>query len=200
MAEISLVKHRSLSSGWKNWLAALLVAGILGLGVKTIWFDTTGYLVPDGVIPVGANLATEHFKVVRLSLGSISGNYLTSSSQPVGYASATMAPGQLIAKTSLSSFPPESISRLVVTNKTQLGSGIRSGATVSVWTSKRLASNQFDAPSRLVSRAVVSKVIKNSAVFGGQNQQVEILVKPIQAPAILAAMASDSPIFLVAEQ
>lgn len=200
MAEILLAKNRAISTGWKTWLVAALVAGILGLGVKTIWFDTQGYLVPDGVIPVGANLATEHFKVVRLSLGRISGNYLNSSSHPVGYASSTMEAGQLIAKSKLSPYPPQTISRLVVTNKTQLGSGIRSGATVSVWSAQRLASNQFDAPKLLVGQALVSKVIKNSAVFGGQNQQVEILVKPIQAPAILEAMASDSPIFLVSQQ
>ena len=200
MAEISLGKHRTVSSGWKTWLVVALVAGILGLGVKTIWFDTKGYLVPDGVIPVGANLANEHFKVVRLSLGRISGSYLTSDKHPVGFAMSTMESGQLIAKSKLSPYPPESISRLVVTNKTQLGSAIRSGAEVSVWSAQRLAGNQFDAPKRLVARAVVSKVIKNSAVFGGQNQQVEILVKPIQAPAILAAMASDSPLFLVAQQ
>ena len=200
MAELQLAKLGSRGIGWKAIVSIGLVVGILGLGVKAIWFDSTAYLVPTGVIPVGARLANETFKTVRMNLGQLRGQYLRADTVPKGFANQTLRANQLVPTSSVVAIPPESVARLVVTNKTQIGSGIRSGAEVSVWSAKRLSNNLFDAPKQLVSRAVVSKVIKGSAVFGGQSQQVEILVDPIKSPALLSAMASDSPIFLVARQ
>ena len=200
MAQLVLGRVGRLNSATLRWIAGLLVVGIMGLGVKAIWFDSQGYLVPARVIPVGANLASEKFRLVHINLGQLGGAYLNGSDQPAGYAQSTLAAGQLVTKSSISSWAPATVERIVVTNKTQLGSGVHPGARVSIWSAKRLENNQFDVPKRLVAAATVSRVIKGSAVFGSQNQQVEVLVNPIQTPALLAAMSSDSPIFLVAEQ
>jgi len=200
MAEIQLARLSPRSVGWKGLLALLLAIGLLGLGVKSIWFDSTAYLVPASTIPVGARLSSEHFKIVRVNLGQLRGQYLTAGTLPGGFASQTLLANQLIPAGSTVSNAPESVSRLVVTTKTQVGSGIRAGARVSIWSARRISGNQFDVPAKLAGGAQVSRVLNNSGVFGGQNQQVEVLVDPIQAPALLAAMASDSPIFLVANQ
>ena len=200
MAELNLSKLSGTGISWKNLLSLVLLVAILGLGIKIVWFDTTSYLVPTSVVPVGSRLSAEKFRSVRLNLGQLGGHYLKAGKTPAGFASKTLQPNQLIATSSLSASAPETVARVVVTNKTQIGSGVHAGGEVSIWSARRLANNQFDVPKRLVAKAVVSKVIKNSAVFGGQNQQVEVLVAPLQAPAILAAMASDSPIFLVALQ
>jgi len=185
---------------WLKWIALALLLGVIGLGVKAIWFDQQRYLVPAAIVPEGANLGRVKWHAVPAHLGVIGQSYLDASVRPRGYALATLFPGRLVAKDQIGSFSPESLVRVVVVNKTQLGSGIRSGAIVAIWASARLQSNQFGAPKRLVDRATVSRVIKSSAMFGSQNQQVEVLIPPIETPAVLDATASDSAIFLVARQ
>lgn len=200
MAQLNLGKVARLNSTVSRWLSVAIAVGLLGLGVKAIWFDSKGYLVPVHSIPVGANLANEKFRLVHVNLGQIGGAYLSGERRPQGFAQTTLAANQLVSAANVSIWAPATVERIVVTNKTQLGSGVHSGARVSIWSAKRLDNNQFDVPKRLVASATVARVIKSSAVFGGQNQQVEVLVNPTQTPALLEAMASDSPIFLVAEQ
>lgn len=200
MVQISLGRVARINKTLSRWLSVAIAVGIIGLGVKAIWFDSQGYLVPTRSIPVGANLANEKFRLIHINLGQIAGSYLSNANAPKGFAQTTLTAGQLVSKTSISPWAPATVERIVVTNKTQLGSGVHAGARVSIWSAKRLENNQFDVPKRLVAHATVARVIKGSAVFGSQNQQVEVLVNPTQTPALLAAMASESPIFLVAEQ
>jgi hypothetical protein len=71
---------------------------------------------------------------------------------------------------------------------------------VAVWAAERLQNNQFDAPKQIVSSAVVARVLKQQAMFSAASQQVELMISPIQTPIVLSAMATDSAIFLVAQQ
>ena len=200
MATLTLGAKGAAGNGWIKWAAVAVLVGIIGLGVKAIWFDQQRYLVPVSVIPEGSNLALEKWRAVPAGLGSLATNYLPANQRPRGFALETLLPGRLVDRRLLGAFAPETLARVVITNKTQLGSGVHSGAKVAIWAAQRLASNQFDAPKLLAAHSVVSRVIKGSAVFGGQNQQVEVLIKPIQTSAVLAAMASDSAVFLVAQQ
>lgn len=181
-------------------LAGLLVVAALGLGAKAIWFDQTRYLVAHRVVPIGANLAHEKWDEVGISLGKLAGSYLQGGKTPTGFAQATIGAGQLVPLSAVGKRAPETRARLVLTNKTALGSGVRSGAEVSIWSTRRISAGVLDAPRRLVAKATVARIIKGGEVFGGQSQQVEVLVTPMQAPLLLEAMASESPIFLVAGQ
>jgi len=200
MATVTLPGRMGQASVTVKVLAGLLVLAALGLGIKTVWFDQTRYLVPARFIPVGANLAAEKWRAVSLNLGSLAGTYLTAEARPIGFAQAGMPAGQLVAASQVGRFAPETKSRLVITNKTTLGSGVRSGAVVAIWSTKRLGAGLLDSPKLLVAKATVARVIKAAAVFGAQSQQVEVLVSPVQAPQLLEALASDSPLFLVAGQ
>ena len=42
--------------------------------------------------------------------------------------------------------------------------------------------------------------MKQQGVFASKAQDVEVLINPLQAPAVISAMATDSPIFLVAQE
>jgi len=200
MPTINLSVANSWSGGWVKWLAVAVVAGVVGLGVKSIWFDQQKYLVPTTVVPQGANLAKLQWRAAPANLGSLGGKYLAAGSRPTGYALTTLFPGHLVERADVGQFAPDSLARVVVINKTQLGSGIHSGADVAIWAAARLSGNQFDAPKKLVVHAKVARLIKASAMFGSQNQQVEVLIAPIETPAVLEAMASDSAVFLVAQQ
>ncbi|MEN9737083.1 MAG: hypothetical protein RJA26_316 [Actinomycetota bacterium] len=200
MATLNLGSKGLASNGWIRWVAVAVLVGVIGLGVKAIWFDQQRYLVPVSVIPEGSNLALEKWQSVPASLGVIGSRYLPATVRPRGFALETLFPGRLVQLTQLGSFAPESLSRVVVTNKTQLGSGIHPAASVQIWAAQRLLNNQFDAPKLLVRRATVSRIIKGAAMFGGQSQQAEVLIRPAQTAGVLAAMASDSAVFLVAEQ
>lgn len=200
MATINLAGRSTFSNGWVKWLAIAIVAGVLGLGAKAVWFDQQRYLVPVSVVPEGAKLQTVQWRAVPASLGALGGQYVTAAKAPRGFALSTLFPNKLVQVSQLGAFAPDSLARVVVTNKTQLGSGVHAGAAVAIWSAQRLQANQYDAPKRLVAHAQVSRVIKNSAMFGAQSQQVEVLIQPIQTPAVLQAMASDSAIFLVAQQ
>jgi hypothetical protein len=198
MTTINLPKKGALPGGAVGWMAALLVLAILGLGVKTIWFDQTRYLVPAQIVPAGANLATQKWRAISLNLGSISGRYLNAGARPRGYARQTLPAGSLVPLSSANAAPVGALSRVVISNKTALGSGIHSGASVSIWCTPKLGAGQFDAPRQLVATATVSKVIKAASVFGSTSQQVEVLVKPEQTSVLLEAISSDSPLFLIA--
>jgi hypothetical protein len=187
-------------NSWVKWLALALLLALLGLGVKAIWFDQKRYLVPASVIPQGSNLALEKWQAVPASLGYLGGGYLAADAKPRGYALATLFPKKFVQLSDIGHYAPQSLARVVVTNKTQLGSGVHSGASVQVWAATKLANNQFDIPKELVESARVARVIKGSAVFGSQNQQVELLIDPSQTAAVILAMSSDSAIFLVATQ
>jgi hypothetical protein len=200
MAQLTLGRIGRINSTVSRWLSVAIAVGLLGLGVKAIWFDSQGYLVPARSIPVGANLANEKFRLIHANLGQIGGAYLSNAKKPKGFAQSTLPADHFVSLDSVSRWAPATVERIVVTNKTQLGSGVHAGAKVSIWSAKRLENNQFDVLKRLAASATVARVIKGSAVFGSQNQQVEVLVNPTQTPALLEAMSSDSPIFLVAEQ
>lgn len=172
---------------------ALLVA-------KYFLFDEQRYLVPNHAVAPGEPLANVSWHSVAANLGSLGGSYLNAAGKPSGYAIASLASGQLVPKDSISPLEPGSLARVVVTTKTQLGHSIRTGAKVAVWSAPKLANNQFDAPKKIVANAIVARVLKQQAMFSAQSQQVELMISPIQTPVVLSAMASDSAIFLVADQ
>jgi len=200
MSTVNLSARGLFGNAWAKPLIAVVLVAIVGLGVKMIWFDQAGYLVATNQIPVGANLAREQWRVVHASLGQLGGQYLDAGQKPQGFALQTIESGQLVTRSSVGKYAPETVVRLVISNKTQLGSGIRSGAIVSIWSSQKLAQGLFDTPKRLVTQATVGKIIKTGAVFGSKSQQVEVLVDPAQTSQLLMAVASDSPIFLVAQE
>jgi len=194
-----------MGSGAKNRKTATFVVGgllILAalISVKVFWLDQQRYLVPARTIPAGANLSDAQWKSVSANLGSLGVGYLGANAKPAGYALQPLPANNLVARASVASTAPDSLSRLVITTKTQLGTTVHSGSRVAIWSAQRLENNQFDVPKRLVSLASVARVSKASGVFASTNQQVEVLIDPLQTPAVLAAMASDSPIFLVAAQ
>jgi len=197
---VNLSAKGVLGNGWLKPMLALVLAAVIGLAVKFIWFDQGSYLVPVNQVPVGANLAREQWRVVHASLGQLSPEYLSAGTRPSGFATAPLGPGQLVDRANIGRFAPETIARIVVTNKTQLGSGVKPGAVVSVWSSQKLAQGLVDTPKRIIERATIGKVLTGSGVFSTQNQQVEVLVDQAQTAQLLEAVATDSPIFLVAQQ
>ena len=180
-------------------VAVVLVIAALA-AVKLVWLDQQRYLVPAQTVPAGANLAAASWRPVSANLGQLGVGYLPATVAPKGFALEPLPAGNLVARSSVSQLAPDSLSRLVITTKTQLGQSVRAGARVAIWSAQRLDNNQFDVPKRLVAVASVARVAKASGVFASTNQQVEVLISPLQTPAVLAAMASDSPIFLVAAQ
>ena len=182
----------------KYVLAALLIAA-LAIGVKVVFLDQTRYLVPGRTVPQGSSLATVPWNEVSANLGSLSSNYVAAGVAPSGFAAEDLGRGQLVPKTSIGPWTPQQLSRVVITSKTQLSQNVVPGARVAVWAARKMQ-NTFDAPKLLVDSAKVAQVVKPANVFAGQSQQVELLVDPIDTPALLDAMASDSAIFLVAKQ
>lgn len=182
-----------------KFVIGVVVFAILALGAKLIFLEQTRYLVPGQTVPQGSSLATVSWNEVSANLGAIGGQYLPAGVRPVGFAAADLGAGQLVPKTAVSHTSPEQLSRVVVTSKTQLSQNVVAGAKVTVWAAKKVQMS-YDPPQLLVGAAKVARVVKATGVFASQNQQVELLVDPIDAPVLLDAMASDSAIFLVAGQ
>lgn len=178
---------------------AVIVLAILAIGVKVIFLDQSRYLVPAQTVPQGASLATVSWNEVSANLGAIGAQYLPAGVRPMGFAAADLGAGQLVPNAAISHLSPQQLSRVVVTSKTQLSQNVVAGARVTVWAAKKVQMS-YDPPQLLVGSAKVARVVKATGVFASQNQQVELLVDPIDAPVLLDAMASDSAIFLVAGQ
>jgi hypothetical protein len=179
---------------------AFVALALAALGAKFFILDQQHYLVPSRAVAPGEPLNRVSWNTVNANLGNLARHYLLSDHKPQGYALQALSPGQLVPLVSTARLQPGTFARLVVTTKTQLGQGIRTGAKVAIWTSEKLQNNQFDAPKRIVANAVVARVLKQQAMFSSASQQVELMVAPIQTPIVLSAVATDSAIFLVAQQ
>jgi len=179
---------------------AFVTLALATLATKYFVFDQQRYLVPTHSVAPGESLDQVAWNAVTANLGTLANNYVSASSKPAGFATQALNPGELVPRSSLSSLKPGAVARVVVTTKTQLGHGVRTGARVAVWAAERLQNNQFDAPKQIVSSAVVARVLKQQAMFSAASQQVELMISPIQTPIVLSAMATDSAIFLVAQQ
>ncbi len=178
----------------------IVALALIVVVAKYFIFDQQRYLVPSRTVAPGEPLDRVDWDTVSANLGNLAGHYLPALNPPHGYAAQTLASGQLVPKASVARLQPGSFARLVISTKTQLGLGIRTGAKVAIWASEKLQNNQFDAPKRIVANAVVARVLKQQIMFSSGSQQVELMISPIQTPIVLSAMASDSAIFLVAGQ
>jgi len=187
------------SSKWTKYVIGALVLALLAVGTKFLFMDQGRYLVPGQTVPQGSSLATVSWGEVSANLGGLAAVYLPAGKIPTGFAATDLAAGQLVARTSVAQWAPKQLNRVVVTSKTQLSQNVRAGASVAVWAAKKVQM-AYDVPTLLVASAKVARVVKAQGVFSAQNQQVELLVDPDEAPILLDAMAGDSAIFLVANQ
>lgn len=189
-AKSRLIKYSSIG--------LVLAAALLCL--KLFVLTQQPYLVPVHTIAEGESLSGQKWHQTNLNLGALGGKYLGGTKTPSGYAVVSLPAGELVSKAQVTSVTPGDFVRLVVTSKTEIGSSIRAGSIVAIWSTARLSGNQFDVPKRLAGAVSVIRRVKQQGVFASKSQEVEVLINPIQAPAVISAMASDSPIFLLAEQ
>lgn len=183
----------------KYSVVAVLLAAI-GVFLKFAVLNRQAYLVPVHTIAVGESLNTQQWRSVNLNLGPLATRYFDSAHRPTGFALQALASGNLVAKKSVTAVRPNDFVRLVISSKTELTAAVHPGSIVSIWSSQRLSGNQFDVPKRLAAAVSVTKLLKQQGVFSSKAQQVEVLINPLQAPSVMAAMASDSPIFFVSQE
>ena len=186
-------------SKWTKYVIGALAVALVAVAAKFMFMDQGRYLVPGQTVPQGSSLATVQWGEVSANLGGLAAVYLPAGTLPTGFAASDLQAGQLVAKTAVSPWAPRQLSRVVVTSKTQLSQNVRAGASVAVWAAKKVQM-AYDVPTLLVASAKVARVVQAQGVFSAQNQQVELLVNPNDAPTLLDAMAGDSAIFLVAKQ
>jgi hypothetical protein len=177
-----------------------LVVVVVAVCLKFFVFNQQQYLVPVHTLAMGESLDSQTSRVANLSLGSMGVRYLKGTVKPRGFASQPIYAGDLVARSAISGVAPSEFVRLVVTSKTALGASIHAGSIVAIWSAARLSGNEFDAPKRLAAAVSVTRVVKQQGVFASKAQDVEVLINPLQAPAVISAMATDSPIFLVAQE
>ena len=163
---------------------------------KVLFFSGQTYLVLTEDLTAGAPIAQAKFTQVQAQLGALGATYLAAGERPKGYAGHTILAGSLIARTDLIGKPPEGFTRVVVASKTPVSKVVRVGSLVQVWSVKRV-DNELQAPVLLAEQASVAQLIKPEGVFGSQNQQVDLLVDNVAAPAILDSVAADAALFLV---
>jgi hypothetical protein len=197
----------TVNFGGSSTKAKYLKFGGVGLVVvaaafclKFFVFNQQQYLVPVHTIAMGESLDSQEFRVANLSLGPLGSKYLHGRTKPHGYASQPIFAGNLVARAAISATAPADFVRLVVTSKTALGTAIHAGSIVAIWSAARLTGNEYDVPKRLAGAVSVARVVKQQGVFASKPQEVEVLINPLQAPAVISAMATDSPIFLVAQE
>lgn len=199
---MTTVQLSNRSNNQKLVIGASVLGGIavLALLAKFLVFGQQSYLVPTQTLAVGSSLDGQTYKSVRANLGNLSSMYLPANSKPAGFATQALPAGMLVPLTAIAPSSPGTVVRLVITTKTALQTGLHAGSKIQIWSAQKLADNQFDTPKRIVPEATLAKVIKQTGVFAGQNQEIEVLMTPANAPAVMAALASNSPVFVVAEQ
>ncbi|MFC8734563.1 SAF domain-containing protein [Luteimicrobium sp. NPDC057192] len=188
-----------------------LVAGSVALGATVVSSarDTAPvYVAAHDLVP-GDPVEASDLRVVDVNLGGEASRYLAPEGDGLtagSVATSVVRSGELVPRTALGKESDVTVRAVAVPVSGTLSDRVRTGSTVDVWFVPKAASgtvvaggaDDAGAPRRLTQGAVVAQVDEpgSSLVVGGQTT-VQVLVRPGDLPAVLAALAADGTVTVV---
>lgn len=185
-----------LQSSRFRTLALPVLVGVAGIALILygLMRPLPSYLVAARDLVPGETISADSVTSVNLDLGPLAQLYLNELTPGVA-TSDFVAAGELIPKRLLgdSLLPSQTLMRIIP--QTQPASTVQPGTLVSIWQVIELEESIEAQP--LVEVAEVVKIIEPDGLFASENPQLEILLSKSQAAAVIRAIASEVPIFVM---
>lgn len=182
----------------------LLVLGSVALGARVVAAadQTSPVYVAAVTLPAGHPVTPADLRVARVRLGDGLARYLSPGpTLPVELVLVrTVGAGELVPRSALGS-PAELARRPVaIPLDGPFPAGLRAGALVDIWSSKRQGAAglpAYRAPQRLASAAEVFAVTGEGSGLDAGRAAVQVLLDPGQLPDVLEALANEARVAIV---
>ncbi|WP_430592446.1 SAF domain-containing protein [Humidisolicoccus flavus] len=200
------MKKRKRTMVWID--PRFLIGGALVLGsivavsglVHATSATTPMYQASTTLLP-GEVITEEQIEVVEVRLGETEPSYIAASEDPVGkVATVTIPSGQLIPHASIASESLSTRVAVVVSVQGVLPASVTRGSSVDLWSAAALAGGAFSSPTVLLHDAIVAEVVEDDGIIADRSSvRVELLVDRESVAALLAALANQDSLSIIAE-
>lgn len=180
----------------------LVVASVLGVSalVNSLNRSAPVYVVGTA-IATGEPVTLESLRVADLNLGDSVGQYLTPADDLASMIAARpMQPGELVAKTGVTtSLSSDSITTVIAVSG-ELPSGVDVGRTVDVWAAPdgSMRTEVAVAPAAVLSGVEVVRIAASDGFAAGTSTTVELRISREKLPAVLLAQSKGLSFTVVA--
>lgn len=186
-------------------LRFLIGIALVGISITGVWLivsaadSATPVLQADRTIVQGETLTAEDFRVVDVSLGTLTDDYLEPHDLGTGHVAArTIEKGELVPRAATGSADDSRSTAVVVESSISIPEGVDAGTVVELWQAPLLEDGRaHDAPRILVADAIVAEVIDSEGMLSSSRSAVEVVIDRADVADVLAAISGGAALSVV---
>ena len=180
---------------WRRAAAPIFLAAV-GVALVTAGFlrPVPSYLVAATDLVPGVLVSESDLIATELDLGELGPSYLTELS-PGSAVTDFVGRGELLPKRLIADFRSDNQTQLRIIPAADPAGSIVHGSTVAVWQVVEIEDQVI--PEQVVAAALVVAITDSEGLFASDVAQYELLLSQNQATTLIAAMASELPLYLV---
>jgi len=186
-------------------LRFLIGIALVGVSITGVWLivssadSATPILQADRTIIQGEAITAADFRVVDVSLGALTDDYLQPQDLESGQVAArTIAEGELVPHTASGRADDSRSTTLVIESSISIPEGVDAGTVVELWQAPLLEDGRtHDAPRILVADAIVAEVLDSEGMLSASRSAVEIVVDRAAVADVLAAISGGAALSVV---
>jgi SAF domain len=184
-----------------------LLIGIVLIAASTtgVWALVSGlddsvevYAARDTLTP-GTRIDNADLTTESVRLGATADQYLVPGDLPAGglVVSRTVEAGELVPDSAVDDADRTGLATVVVPSRGALPSGLGAGATVDVWSARRVERDRYEPPAVIVAGAEIAGIQEPEGMVDSGGASVELLIPREKVAALLEALAAGDAIDLV---
>jgi hypothetical protein len=180
---------------------ALVVVSVLGVvGLVSAADSSIDVLAARATLTPGQHITADDLVETSVRAGQVERLYLRGSqvSSAGVVITRTIHAGELVPASAVGSAAGLQLTSVVVALNATLPASVGPGSRVDVWSARQDDSNNFAAPTVLVSAAVVVRIVEQkNLVAATTGSSVELLVPRFVTASVLEAMANEAALSVV---
>lgn len=179
---------------------ALVILSIVGVWlIVSSARETTPVLQANRTIAQGEALASDDFRVVEVSLGSVVDGYLAPQDLHSGMIAArTLEGGELLPAVAAADSQSSRTTNIVVESSVGIPENLAVGTPVELWYSPPLEDDgEFDAPRILSADVVVASIPETDGMLAQRSAAVELVIDRADVADVLSAITSGAALSIV---
>lgn len=189
------------------WGDARLLLGIVlvVVSIAGVWFVVTAarqtepVLAAERTIVPGDVVSADDLRVVDVALGALSESYLDPDALADGVvATRTIQAGELVPADALAAADSARTTSVVIRTSADVPASIDTGTAVELWAAPLIERTDYDTPRILVPQATVAALTRDDSAIGGGAVAVELVIPRADVVDVLAAIADQSALSIVA--
>lgn len=183
----------------------LIGVALVIVSVAGVWLlvstarHTTPVLQASRTIVQGEPLTSADFRVVDVSLGTVTGDYLAPQDLDSGLIAArTVSEGELMPTTATAAEESVRTTTIVVQSGVGVPADVDAGTVIELWQSPPTPDGRgFDAPRLLIADAIVVGIVESRGMVADARDTVEIVIDRSDVADVLAAITGGSSMSVV---